>query len=420
MKKVMIFVILTMVVRFAFGQFSTYHFEGVEYFAFDWTIGEEPTTSHHFFEVDFEKLGYTHIDIQFEDGKTDLVNSKDDIIGYVPYTLDKRPIDVVTVNSGVIFVSTTNGIYNLQTGEMLSGIEGYMTGPNGYIRIDYDPTLNRLYFAGGKIEGFGFIDFESGMTTFYADSEDFPDFGIESMKIVGDKVYIGATDLWVYDVATEEFGSIPGVPEFFGVIEIMLMDNGTIFIGGVHPATLTYLMVWIEDGEYQNEYLSIIGAPIYHNGQYFLSGSAGPEDDGYFHYFDPVTGVTSPVIASGVKVEYSLARVSLINDEFWFYALQGGGNVMGVYGYYGYDVVRLTDDVVVGINETMNSSFTIYPNPATTWIKIDSIYPDTTLWMIDALGNQIPISWIDPNTIDVSFLPVGIYFLNREKLIIQR
>ncbi|MCB9820386.1 T9SS type A sorting domain-containing protein [Candidatus Nomurabacteria bacterium] len=327
-------------------------------------------------------------------------------------------MDVVTVNSGVIFVSTKNGIYNLETGEMLSGIEGFITGTNGNIRMDYDPVLNRLYFAGGKVEGFGFRDFESGITTFYGYLDEFPDYAVNDIEVVDGDVYIGAGELWVYNVISEDFGLIEGVPSFLSVGGIDELPDGSIFVGGADLSNQNTL-VWIKNGTYQNEY-ALSGIPFFYNGEYFLSGSAGPADDGYFHYFDPVTGITSSVVASGVDMQNNI-QVTLVDGEFWFYSQYGiATNIVGVMGYYGYPVARLTDDEIVGIHDTQILSFTIYPNPTTEWVKVEGLPAGTPLWMTDAIGRSIEVTLIAANTIDVSRLQSGIYFLNGKKLIIQK
>ncbi|MCA9355949.1 T9SS type A sorting domain-containing protein [Candidatus Nomurabacteria bacterium] len=402
-----------------FGQFASYHFEEVEAFSFNWGNGEEATTSNSFFEIDEEKFGYSHLNIQKEDGRTFLVNSKNDVAEYFNYTLADRPVDVVTVNSGVIFVSTKNGIYNLETGEMLSGIEGFITGTNGNIRMDYDPVLNRLYFAGGKVEGFGFRDFESGMITFYGYLDEFPDYAVNDIEVVDGDVYIGAGELWVYDVASEDFGLIEDVPSFISVGGIDELPDGSVFVGGADLSNQN-ILVWIKNGTYQNEY-ALSGVPFFYNGEYFLSGSAGPADDGYFHYFDPVTGITSPVVASGVSLVNGGVYTTLVNSEFWFYKPYDiTPNVMGVDGYYGYPVVILTDDEVVGIHDTPAISFTIYPNPATEWVKVEGLDPMGPIWMTDMLGHNVEITLISENTVDVSSLPSGVYLLNGQRLVIQR
>lgn len=411
-------IVITLSTLGQFGYYNSYHFVGVEAFAFDWVNGEEPTTSNSFFEIDQEKLGYTHIDIQLEEGKTFLVNSIDDIVEYSDYTLPDRPVDVVTAKDGTLYVSTKNGIYNLETGEMLSGIEGFITGINGYIRMDCDTVLNRLYFAGGKVEGFGFRDFDSGITTFYGYLDEFPDYAINDIEVVDDDVYIGAGELWVYDVASEDFGLIAGVPSFLSVGGIDELPDGSVFVGGADLSNQNTL-VWIKNGTYQNEY-ALSGIPFFYNGEYFLSGSAGPADDGYFHYFDPETGTTAPVVASGVKLEHS-SSVILINDEFWIYPEYGiSPNVMGVMGYYGYPVARLTDDEVVSIEGSQISLFDIYPNPATEWIKIKGLPVGTPIWVKDITGQNVSINMIDENTVDVSHLASGIYVLNGQKFAIQR
>ena len=161
-----------------------------------------------------------------------MVNDVYDIVEYVPYTLDAKPVDVVTTNSGEFFVSTINGIYNLVTGEMLPGIEGYISDEPGNIDIAYDSELNRLYFGGGPINGFGFRDLESGMTTYFEEQVDFPDASITDLVIADSGlVYISAGEVWAYDVETSEFGFIDDVPSVIGADGFHKLEDGSVFVG---------------------------------------------------------------------------------------------------------------------------------------------------------------------------------------------
>jgi hypothetical protein len=80
-------------------------------------------------------------------------------------------------------------------------------------------------------------------------------------------------------------------------------------------------------------------------------------------------------------------------------------------GTTGIAVITISNQTV-GINEAvLNSKFSIYPNPVNSQINIDSVEKIETIEIIDLMGKTLEIIITPNNTIDVSYLTKGVYFL---------
>ena len=87
--------------------------------------------------------------------------------------------------------------------------------------------------------------------------------------------------------------------------------------------------------------------------------------------------------------------------------------------YYYVDAVSVIPDSIylgAGDLEERELSISIYPNPATSSLTIQSKTPLAQVWLMDAVGRVLRYTTLvrgtqDDHTIDISALPTGIYFL---------
>ena len=97
-------------------------------------------------------------------------------------------------------------------------------------------------------------------------------------------------------------------------------------------------------------------------------------------------------------------------------------NVNG-YGNYVYlDDINITSSVINDIEALNNTSVNLYPNPANNFIFIDGIdIKNTSIDIVDVTGKNIKIGITNTNSIDISNLEKGVYFVvisnDNEKII---
>lgn len=94
----------------------------------------------------------------------------------------------------------------------------------------------------------------------------------------------------------------------------------------------------------------------------------------------------------------------------------GSSNYNSAYFYI--DDVEVYEDAVTGIEKTESEAMTVsvYPNPATSNLTIQSKTPLAQVWLMDAVGRVLRYTTLvrgtqDDHAVDISALPTGIYFL---------
>ena len=97
------------------------------------------------------------------------------------------------------------------------------------------------------------------------------------------------------------------------------------------------------------------------------------------------------------------------------------GNVSGNHGSDDFWVIKVQSQHPVGINNVVadDNFVTIYPNPASQTVTVNSSKADVPVVITNTLGQIIIKETITGHqkTIDLRALPVGIYFLNNLKLV---
>jgi hypothetical protein len=124
----------------------------------------------------------------------------------------------------------------------------------------------------------------------------------------------------------------------------------------------------------------------------------------------------SPSLITPVKQAY-------FESEYIFYTLGSNGkiNLMEedsvlleeynlVQGHFPMYLIIETSDPLLIKEEEKTVKF--YPNPTCDFIRINTTHPDFTVKLFDALGKEIAAySKLTTSTIDVSELPIGVYFV---------
>lgn len=101
------------------------------------------------------------------------------------------------------------------------------------------------------------------------------------------------------------------------------------------------------------------------------------------------------------------------------YSDSNDGDVTGNHGITDFWIVKLAPDNL-GIDEiNRKDNFSIYPNPVKDILTIEGIAPNTQLIITDLTGKTILSTTVKSNkeSIDVSGLPAGVYFINKTKFI---
>ncbi len=65
----------------------------------------------------------------------------------------------------------------------------------------------------------------------------------------------------------------------------------------------------------------------------------------------------------------------------------------------------------VSVNSSTISSFEIYPNPATDYINLKNVNPNSKLFVYDVTGKLVLQSTITENTINIGSLYSGLYII---------
>lgn len=95
------------------------------------------------------------------------------------------------------------------------------------------------------------------------------------------------------------------------------------------------------------------------------------------------------------------------------------GDVTGNHGITDYWIVKLGPDNLSTNEINRKDNFSIYPNPVKDILTIEGIAPNTRLIITDLTGKTILSTTVKSRieSIDVSGLPVGVYFINKTKFI---
>ena len=415
MKKLTIFLLTSiMMIGVTFGQvvdFSGYHFDSIPGLT-------DIETSYGIFPVDDQKFGYGHIVVMSEAGKTYYIDEQQILHPGPTYLLEERAGELKTVGESIL-VSTIDGVFDLFTGQQLAWLSGYMNNDLNPLKIEYDPMSNKLFIAGSKINGLVVRDLESGITQLFEQaSPDFDyDFGLQDIRLTpeGD-LMITMGNIWIYHIEEGNLEVLPYSSLQFGKIFGPFSD-GSMYVLDEDGPTYLRIMDQVSIGEYD---MTVTDMMEDADGNLFITGNGltGINDGIGMYQFVPDDGLY-PVYTQNGPVS-SIAKATYIGGEIVLFSSGIVTNVTGIEGFYGYPVVRLTDDEVVGIYDTPVLSFTIYPNPATEWVKIEGLDPMGPIWMTDETGRKHMTSLVSESIVDIGNLPAGVYFLNGQPLVIQK
>ena len=140
----------------------------------------------------------------------------------------------------------------------------------------------------------------------------------------------------------------------------------------------------------------------------FQGGSAWPESS---YWIEGIGGGAGPFMSHYVFESWSVLRCFSDNDELIYsspfpyppqYLLQQ-------YPWYEY-----CDTSVVGIDERNSETVHIYPNPASSLVRLDVSGTQAQIDRLEAfsaLGNAMSITRIDPHSINISDWPSGLYII---------
>lgn len=119
-----------------------------------------------------------------------------------------------------------------------------------------------------------------------------------------------------------------------------------------------------------------------------------------------------------------------VHDNEWFKHTFSGvtsinvifNNGSGGSGNQTEDITNVTQDIwyqwgtgILSINETTTKKVTVYPNPASSFLRIDSDFEVDSYKIYDGLGKIIQEGFIQNQQIDITNLTKGIYFLQFQK-----
>lgn len=94
------------------------------------------------------------------------------------------------------------------------------------------------------------------------------------------------------------------------------------------------------------------------------------------------------------------------------------GDVSDNLGNEDFWIVKLSKSVT-GVSSVLKNNFTVFPNPTSAFITIREIFPSTPITITNIQGKTVYQSFAvsENQTIDISKLPEGMYFLNGQKFI---
>lgn len=162
-------------------------------------------------------------------------------------------------------------------------------------------------------------------------------------------------------------------------------------------------------------------------GMYFTSTAIqGPSTVGFMNVPNPQVQNTTflndtvnwmliqdTVIGTGSELYLTIGNFSYdsLSDTMRVYSILGQD-----YAYYYIDNVSVVDVATLGVNNVENgkTEISVYPNPTNNYLKINCGLGQYVIGMEDVLGNIIKTLALKnkEETIDVSDLPEGIYFVN--------
>ena len=112
----------------------------------------------------------------------------------------------------------------------------------------------------------------------------------------------------------------------------------------------------------------------------------------------PADGASHTIITYTGTLSGTFATVNIISTSGWFIDYSTSGEV---------NVVR---DSVLNIEDINETDLTVYPNPATDYININSSIEIDKIELFDLLGKLV-LSTNQTSEINVSHLPIGVYLL---------
>ena len=187
---------------------------------------------------------------------------------------------------------------------------------------------------------------------------------------------------------------------------------GALYFERCNKAKYEDFMIDIQMSAYTDMYTGVVPNNAYGYGKVHA-----------FELLQEVSVVPQPTISWGGGSTY----ISSSGDGYQWY-LDGqpipgetGQNHIGLPPYGSYEVeitstegcTAISDPLVtaVGIDELANSGINVYPNPTESSIKIESIDAITDLNIVDLTGKSISIDNFENDSIDLTSLTTGTYFL---------
>jgi hypothetical protein len=220
--------------------------------------------------------------------------------------------------------------------------------------------------------------------------------------VVTNPVYNALIDSGGYHVANG--GTSMASPVVAGI--------GALYFERCNKATYEDFMIDIQMSAYTDMYTGVVPNNAYGYGKVHA-----------FELLQEVSVVPQPTISWGGGSTY----ISSSGDGYQWY-LDGqpipgetGQNHIGLppYGSYEVEIISaegctaISDPLVtsVGIDELANSGINVFPNPTESSIKIESIDAITDLNIVDLTGKSISIDNFENDSIDLTSLTTGTYFL---------
>jgi subtilisin family serine protease len=220
--------------------------------------------------------------------------------------------------------------------------------------------------------------------------------------VVTNPVYNALIDSGGYHVANG--GTSMASPVVAGI--------AALYFERCNKATYQDFMIDIQASAYTDMYTGVVPNNAYGYGKVHA-----------FELLQEVSVVPQPTISWGGGSTY----ISSSGDGYQWY-LDGqpipgetGQSHIGLPPYGSYEVeitsaegcTAISDPLVtaVGIDELANSGINVYPNPTESSIKIESIDAITDLNIVDLTGKSISIDNFQNDSIDLTSLTTGTYFL---------
>tara|TARA_B100000809_G_scaffold147602_1_gene145116 strand:+ start:163 stop:1797 length:1635 start_codon:yes stop_codon:yes gene_type:complete len=240
----------------------------------------------------------------------------------------------------------------------------------------------------------------------------------KEMAVFNGKLYFGATDgtaggLCEYNPATNSHRWVNGGS---GGLSHMAILNNEIYFRGSIPGTMSELLKYspVDDsvslvmdfnltgGNSDPSHLTVINNRLYCRPNILPDGN-----NGRLFEYDPILNdtISYPNIhPQWLTTPNRFDVIKEIGGKFYFTTTDGGnGNEFGVF--------TPPAATPLNINEVQNTTLHIYPNPAVSHITIDSDEKIKTITIMDVMAKTVKTFVSSSNSIDVSELTKGIYFL---------